>query len=127
MRIRKATSLDKGDIRRIYLSAFPENERDLVADVAIQLLVEEEAEPRHGAFSLVAEEADDENNDVKTIVGHVAFSEVRNERDKKNCGFYIGASRRASRSPKARHRVQSGRSGNKRADRLGSTIAARVR
>jgi len=83
MRIRKATSLDKGDIRRIYLSAFPENERDLVADVAIQLLVEEEAEPRHGAFSLVAEEADDENNDVKTIVGHVAFSKVRNERDKK--------------------------------------------
>jgi putative acetyltransferase len=66
MNIRIATDQDRADIRRIYSSAFPKGESEIVAKLAIDLLFENTT-PQ--TISLVAE-ADD------SIVGHVAFSPV---------------------------------------------------
>lgn len=66
MQIRTATSLDKDGIHCIYWSAFPEEERGLVADLAVNLL-SEKTTPK--TISFVAETDG-------TIVGHVAFSPV---------------------------------------------------
>ncbi len=67
MRIRIATNLDRDNTCEVYLRAFPEGERELVAKLAIDLL-SEETTPR--TISLVAE-----NGGI--IVGHVAFSPVK--------------------------------------------------
>lgn len=66
MHIRVATGLDRDDVRRVHLSAFPEGEREIVADLAVSLLAENTTPP---VISLVAE-ADG------AVVGHVAFSPV---------------------------------------------------
>ena len=66
MYIRTATLLDQDSIRRIHLSAFPEEEREIVANLAFNMLAEK-TNPE--TFSLVAE-----TNDV--VVGHISFSPV---------------------------------------------------
>ena len=73
-----ATSLDRDDVRGVYLRAFPEGERDSVSKLAIDLLAEE-ATPK--IISIVAE--------TETIVvGHAAFSPVTID-SKKNLQGYI--------------------------------------
>jgi putative acetyltransferase len=66
MNIRIATTQDQDDIRRLYLSAFPKAENEMVATLAVELLAEKSALP---ILSLVAEMDD-------AVVGHVAFSPV---------------------------------------------------
>lgn len=66
MNIRVAASRDREDIRQLYLSAFPEEERELVAELALQLLEEETHPP---VLSLIAQ-------DDGVLSGHVAFSPV---------------------------------------------------
>lgn len=65
MNIRTATALDREPIRRIHLSAFPESEREIVADLAVDLLAHATTPP---ALSLVAE--------TDRVIGHIAFSPV---------------------------------------------------
>jgi putative acetyltransferase len=67
MNIRIATTHDGDGIRRLYLSAFPEAENEMVATLAVELLAEESALP---ILSLVAEMDD-------AVVGHVAFSPIK--------------------------------------------------
>lgn len=67
MHIRIATSLDRDDILNIYLNTFPVSEKDIVAKLAIDLLVERTT-PQ--SISLLAESDN-------AVVGHVAFSPVR--------------------------------------------------
>lgn len=67
MHVRKATSLDRDAIREIYLSAFPDGEKELVLKVAIDLLSENRT-PQ--TIALVAEIDG-------AIVGHTAFSPVK--------------------------------------------------
>ena len=64
--IREATDKDYDAIQTIYLSAFPDNEKHLVASLACKLL-NQETNPN--TFSLVAE------SDNLTV-GHIAFSPV---------------------------------------------------
>ena len=66
MRIRTATSLDREHIRAVHLRAFPEDERDSVAKLAVDLLAERTT-PR--TFSLIAETGG-------ALLGHAAFSPV---------------------------------------------------
>ncbi|MBK1879067.1 GNAT family N-acetyltransferase [Pelagicoccus mobilis] len=66
MKIRNAKLADEAVIREIYLEAFPAEEREEVADLAIELL-KEESDP--SVLSLVAEEGG-------RVLGHVAFSPV---------------------------------------------------
>ena len=66
MKIREAIQDDADAIRRVYLAAFPENERDLVAGVAVKMLSEAATLP---VLSLVA-------SAHGSIIGHVAFSPV---------------------------------------------------
>ena len=66
MQIRIATSLDKDGIHHVHWSAFPEEERELVAKLAVDLL-SEKTTPQ--TISFVAEVE-------STIIGHVAFSPV---------------------------------------------------
>lgn len=71
MPIRTATPLDSHAIRTIHLAAFAEEERDIVSELAINLLHEETTPP---ILSLVAERA---SNSVDSIIGHIAFSPVK--------------------------------------------------
>jgi putative acetyltransferase len=66
MNIRIATTQDQDAIRRLYWSAFPEAENEMVATLAVDLLSEKSALP---ILSLIAEMED-------AVVGHVAFSPV---------------------------------------------------
>jgi putative acetyltransferase len=66
MYIRPATSLDRDDVRGVYLSAFPEGEREIVSKFAVNLL-SEETTPQ--IISLVAETEG-------AVIGHAAFSPV---------------------------------------------------
>lgn len=66
MNIRMATDQDRDAIRRVYSSAFPEGESQIVARLALDLLSEKTPPP---TISLVAEVAG-------SLVGHVAFSPV---------------------------------------------------
>ena len=79
MHIRIATSLDREDIRRVHLCAFPEGEREIVSELAINLL-SEEATPE--IISLVAE------NDG-AVLGHVAFSPVKIENNENLLGYIL--------------------------------------
>lgn len=67
MNIRIATTHDGDGIRRLYWSAFPEAENEMVATLAVELLAEKSALP---IISLVAEMED-------AVVGHVAFSPIK--------------------------------------------------
>ena len=66
MCIRIATSLDHDDVRCVHLCAFPEDEREIVSKLAINLLFERTTPE---TLSLVAETGG-------AVVGHVAFSPV---------------------------------------------------
>ena len=69
MRIRQAYIEDRQRVRRLYLSAFSEGEREAVAEVAVNLLAEETTP---ATFALVAELDDN-------IVGHVGFSPLASD------------------------------------------------
>lgn len=78
MRIRPASQQDGDDIRRIYTSAFPEEECEIVARLAMGLL-SENATPQ--SISLVAESDG-------PVVGHAAFSPVGID-SHEDCRAYI--------------------------------------
>ena len=63
---RTTSSSDREGIKRLYLAAFPEEERQPVADLAVNLLAEKTTPE---TLSLVAE-ADD------AVIGHIAFSPI---------------------------------------------------
>jgi putative acetyltransferase len=69
MNIRIATTHNGDGIRQLYWSAFPEEENEIVATLAVELLAENSALP---IISLVAEMED-------AVVGHVAFSPIKIE------------------------------------------------
>ncbi|TWT91152.1 hypothetical protein Mal64_15510 [Pseudobythopirellula maris] len=69
MLIRPATPDDQDSLRRLYLAAFPEAERETVAELAVSLLT---TTPE--TLSLVAEQKGD--NGEAGVVGHVALSPV---------------------------------------------------
>lgn len=77
-RIRLATSLDREDVREVYLRAFSEHERQVVSTLAVNLL-DEETSPE--TISLVTE-TDGE------LLGHIAFSPVTIDK-RKNWEGYI--------------------------------------
>jgi len=79
MDIRPATSRDREEIRGVYLSAFPEGEREIVSKLALNLL-SEEATPQ--TISLVAESED-------AVVGHAAFSPVRMDNNENWQGYIL--------------------------------------
>lgn len=79
MKIREATKTDEATIRGVCLSAFPESEREQVAELAVALLSDKSAPP---TLSLVAE-IDDE------VVGHVAFSPVTSAGDGRFLGYIL--------------------------------------
>jgi len=78
MNIRNATDQDQISIDRIYVSAFPEGEGEIVSKIALGLLSES---TKSAIISLVAEV--DGN-----VVGHVAFSPIKIEHNLK-CLAYI--------------------------------------
>jgi putative acetyltransferase len=78
MNIRIATNQDRDDIKRIYSSAFPEGESEIVSKLAIDLL-SENTTPQ--TIALIAETDD-------SVVGHVAFSPVVIDNNE-NCQAYI--------------------------------------
>ena len=65
--IRRATNLDRDDVSDVHLSAFPDGEREIVSELAINLLFEKTTPE---TISLVAEKEG-------AVVGHVAYSPVR--------------------------------------------------
>ncbi len=79
MHIRLATILDRDDIREVYLSAFPEGEREIVSRLAVNLLLEETT-PQ--TISLVAEIEG-------AVVGHVAFSPVTMDSQENVQGYIL--------------------------------------
>ena len=79
MPIRIATGDDRDHIGRLYLSAFPESERDIVAGLAVDLLVQETDPP---TISLVAESDG-------TLVGHGAFSPLKIANDAQWQGYIL--------------------------------------
>ena len=78
MRIRAEIDLDQNRIYQLYFSVFPEEERDKVANLAVNLL-SKETTPK--TLSLVAETEE-------IITGHIAFSPV-SINDNSHCQGYI--------------------------------------
>jgi len=78
-RIRAATDLDCETIREVHLSAFSEDERQIVSMLAINLL-SEQTSPE--TFALVAEIDD-------AVVGHIAFSPVTVDHDPNWSGYIL--------------------------------------
>jgi putative acetyltransferase len=78
-RIRVATNLDRDEVRKIHLCAFPEGEKQIVSTLAVNLL-SEETSPK--TISLVAE-ADG------AAVGHIAFSPVTVNNNKSWKGYIL--------------------------------------
>ena len=79
MTIRIATNLDRESIHSVYCSAFAEDERERVSQLAVDLLAEETTPE---TFSLVAEVEGD-------VVGHVAFSPVGIGDDNQYQGYIL--------------------------------------
>ncbi len=79
MKIRVATRDDADAVRRVHLSAFPQEEGDIVSQLAVDLLSEETAPP---VISLVCE-ADD------IVVGHVALSPIRMRDTRELLGYIL--------------------------------------
>jgi len=78
MHIRRATKQDIDEVRQLHLQAFAEDEKEQVAKLAVNLLMEKTTPE---TFSLVA--------DIDgTVVGHIAFSPVFFNNDE-NCLGYI--------------------------------------
>lgn len=89
MHIRAATSLDRDAIRRVHLSAFPEEESGLVAELAASLL-SEKTTPE--VLSLVAESSAAGSSEAQPegfVVGHIAFSPVTIENDINSRGYIL--------------------------------------
>ncbi|MCU0779610.1 MAG: N-acetyltransferase [Akkermansiaceae bacterium] len=79
MKIRTTTREDADAVRELYLSAFAADERDLVAQLAVELILEETAA---AVLSLVAE-------DDGIVVGHVAFSPVTTSGTRQHLGHIL--------------------------------------
>jgi putative acetyltransferase len=79
MFIRVATSSDRDDIHRVYWSAFPEEEKEIVSKLAVNLLSEKTI-PH--TISLVAEAEG-------IVVGHAAFSPVTIDNNQKLQGYIL--------------------------------------
>ena len=79
MKIREPAISDAERIRQIYLSAFGKEERDLVADLAIELL---NTELNPGSLHLVADAGDE-------IVGHISFSPVTIKDPRESVGYIL--------------------------------------
>ena len=79
MKTRIATPSDADDIRRIHLSAFSDDERELVSKLAVDLLLEEALPP---VFSLFCEIDG-------AVVGHIAFSPVMTNDTRKCLGYIL--------------------------------------
>ena len=95
MNIRIATIQDRDDIRRVYLSALPESEREIVAELAMNLLSENSALP---TISLIAETDG-------FVVGHVAFSPVGVENNENRRAYILAPL--AVKSDYQKHRIGS--------------------
>jgi len=78
MTIRAGIDLDQSQINQIYLSAFPEEEREIIVSLAVNLL-SKETTPK--TLSLVAETEE-------VVTGHIALSPV-SINDNSNCQGYI--------------------------------------
>ena len=79
MFVRNATCQDKAAIHDLYVSAFAEDERALVSELALALLMEESMPV---TISLVAEVDG-------VLAGHVAFSPVHTEVDERFLGYIL--------------------------------------
>ncbi len=79
MHIRRATCLDRDDILDTYLCTFPESEKDIVAKLAIDLLVKRSTPE---TISLIAEIDN-------TVIGHVAFSPVKIDNNDNLQGYIL--------------------------------------
>lgn len=79
MHIRTAKSLDRDEILKIYLCTFPEDEKDIVSKLAIDLLYESTT-PQTISFVAVNDNA---------VVGHVAFSPVKIDNDNNLQGYIL--------------------------------------
>jgi putative acetyltransferase len=79
MRIRTATTTDADIIQKVYLAAFDDEEKELVARLAVELL-RETSTPE--ILHLIAEEGD-------RIVGHIAFSPVSSQSGGKEIGYIL--------------------------------------
>lgn len=79
MKIRLATSRDSDAIGQVHLDAFPADEGESVAKLAVELLAEKTQQP---VISLVAETAG-------AVVAHVAFSPVTVEGDERFQGHIL--------------------------------------
>ena len=77
--IRAATRLDSDAVRQIHLAAFPESENLIVSSLAVNLLAEESAPE---TISLIAEVDG-------TAAGHIAFSPVTSDKDKRWSGYIL--------------------------------------
>lgn len=80
MKIRVATNRDRDSIYQIHYSAFPEVERELIAQLAVNLQAETITTPP--VISLVAEIAN-------TVVGHVACSPIFTAEAKDFLGYIL--------------------------------------
>lgn len=80
MHIRKAGTSDEESIRQIHLEAFEDDESELVANLACDLL-KERTSP--GIVNLVAEEG-------MVLVGHIAFSPVLSKAEGSLVGCILG-------------------------------------
>lgn len=79
MRIRQAQLEDRDRVRRLYLSAFSEVEREAVAGLAVNLLAETTTP---ATFALVAETDDN-------LVGHVGFSPLSGTKTDDPVGYLL--------------------------------------
>jgi len=77
--IRTASYRDRADVREVHLSAFDDDEREIVSNLAVNLLLEETT-PQ--TISLVAEIDG-------AVVGHIAFSPVKIEGDYHFQGYIL--------------------------------------
>jgi putative acetyltransferase len=77
--IRSASYQDRADIRAVYLSAFDDDEKEIVSDLAVNLLIEKTM-PRTISLVAIAHGA---------VVGHIAFSPVQIEGDNRPQGYIL--------------------------------------
>lgn len=79
MNIRPARQLDTEAIKKVYLTAFPDAEAEIVSKLAIDLLSEETTPP---VLSLLAESHD-------VIIGHICFSPITSNYSKSLQGYIL--------------------------------------
>jgi len=79
MHIRAATKLDRDGIRKIHWSAFDEGEKEVISNLAVNLLTEAASPP---IISLVAETEG-------IVAGHVAFSPVTIDNNENFQGYIL--------------------------------------